>query len=148
MDCQHQSAQNCPLSWRKQRLRVSLLALVRREIVHVFRALVSQARSMLSLARRGEAVRRPADRATRESEGPASSGEPDKLRGRRHRLPALVLASWAAACMSARRRARAGSGGSASYKINTKNNIKKTRRIIIYSGDWLAVRIDIIVCHF
>jgi hypothetical protein len=34
-----------------------LLALVRREIVHVFRALVSQARLMLSLARRGEAVR-------------------------------------------------------------------------------------------
>jgi hypothetical protein len=72
-------------------------------------------------------VRRPADRATRESEGPASSGEPDKHRGRRHRLPALVLASWATACMSAwwRARARVGSGGSASYKINTKNNIKQ-----------------------
>ena len=107
MDCRHQSAQNCPLSWHKQRLRVSLLDLVRREIVHVFRALVSQARFMLSLARRGESVRRLVDRATRDSEGPASSGEPDKHRGRRHRLPALVLASWAAACMSARRRARA-----------------------------------------
>jgi hypothetical protein len=77
-------------------------------------------------------VRRSADRAKGESEGPASSGEPDEHRGRRHRLPALLLASWAAACMSARggARARAGSGGSASYKINTKNNIKKTRRII------------------
>jgi hypothetical protein len=76
---------------------------------------------MLSLARQGEAVRRLADRATRDSEGLASSGEPDKHRGRRHRLPALVLASWAAAaCMSARRRARAGSGGSVSYKINTE----------------------------
>ena len=74
--------------------------LVRREIVHVLRALVSQARSMLSLARRGEAVRRPADRATRESEGPASSGEPDKHRGRRHRLPALLLASWVAAMVA------------------------------------------------
>jgi hypothetical protein len=93
--CRHQSAQNLPVSWRKQRLRVSLLVLVRREIVHVFRALVSQARLMLSLARRGEAVGRPADRATRESEGPASSEEPDKHRGRRHRLSALLLASWA-----------------------------------------------------
>ena len=70
-------------------------------------------------------MRRLVDRATRDSEGPASSGEPDKHRGRRHRLPALVLASWAAACMSARRRARAGSGGSASYKINTKKIILK-----------------------
>ena len=55
---------------------------------------------MLSSARQGEAVRRPADRATRDSEGPASSGEPDKHRGRRHRLPALVLASWAAAMVA------------------------------------------------
>ena len=100
MDCRHQSAQNCPLSWHKQRLRVSLLDLVRREIVHVFRALVSKARFMLSLAKRGEAVRRLVDRATRDSEGPASSGEPDKHRGRRHRLPALVLASWAAAMVA------------------------------------------------
>jgi hypothetical protein len=124
VDCRHQSAQNCPLGYRKQPLCVSLLALVRREIVHVFRALVSQVRSMLSLARRGEAAGRPADRATRENEGHASSREPDKHRGRRHRLSALLLASWAAACMSARRRARArprpGSGGSASYKINTQ----------------------------
>jgi hypothetical protein len=95
------------LGWRKHRLRVSLLVLVRREIVHVLRALVSQARLMLSLARRGEAVGRPANRATRDNEGPASSADPDKHRGRRHRLPALGLASWAAACMSARRRARA-----------------------------------------
>ena len=126
MDCRHQSAQNCPLSWHKQRLRVSLLDLVRREIVHVFRALVSQARLMLSLARRGEAVRRLVDRATRDSEGPASSGEPDKHRGRRHRLPALVLASWAAACMSARRRARARAPADPRHtKLIQKNNIKK-----------------------
>ena len=46
-------------------------------------------------------MRRLVDRATRDSEGPASSGESDKHRGRRHRLPALLLASWC--CMSARR---------------------------------------------
>jgi hypothetical protein len=89
----HQSAQNCSLGWRKQPLRVSSLVLVRREIVHVLRALVSQARLMLSLARRGEAVGRPANRATRESKGPTSSGEPHKHRGRRHRLLALLLVS-------------------------------------------------------
>jgi hypothetical protein len=72
-------------------------------------------------------VGRPANRATRDIEGLASSGEPDKYRVRHHRLSALLLASWAAACMFARRRARAGPGGSASYKINTKNNLKKTQ---------------------
>ena len=85
---------------------------------------------MLSLARQGEAVGRPADRATRESEGPASSREPDKHRGRRHRLPALVLlASWAAACMyraAARARARARAPADPRHtKLIQKNNIKK-----------------------
>jgi hypothetical protein len=61
--------------------RVSLLVLVRREIVHVLRALVSKARLILSLARRVEDVRRPVDRATRASEGRASSEEPVKHRG-------------------------------------------------------------------
>ena len=121
MDCQHQSAQNCPLSWRKQRLRVSLLALVRREIVHVFRALVSQVRSMLSLARRGEAVGRPVDRATRDSEGPASSGEScqQNHRDRRHRLTGYFAGKLRAACMSARRRtcARARRRARAAYNF-------------------------------
>ena len=63
-------------------------------------------------------MRRLVDRATRDSEGSASSGELDKHRGRRHRLPALVLASWAAACMSARRRARARAGSG--YPRHTK----------------------------
>jgi hypothetical protein len=46
---------------------------------------------MLSLARRAEDVRRPADRATRESEGSASSGEHVKHRGRRHRLAGSLI---------------------------------------------------------
>jgi hypothetical protein len=84
-------------------------------------------------------VRWPVDRATRDSEGPASSGKPDKHRGRRHRLPALVLASWAAACMSARWRARAWAPADPRYtKLIQKNNIKKPRRII--SLDLLVFR--------
>ena len=131
MDCRHQSAQNCPLSWHKQRLRASLLALVRREIVHVFRALVSQARLMLSLARPGEAVGRPVDRATRDSEGPASSGESCQHRGRRHRLTGYFAGKLRAACMSARRRtcARARRRSRAAY-----NFIFHTRHMIGYSS--------------
>ena len=89
------------MGWRKQRLRVSLLVLVRREIVHVLRDTLSQARLTLSYARREEDVGWHVDRATRENEGPALSGESCQHRGRRHRLTGYFAGTLRAACMSA-----------------------------------------------